>query len=136
MGSACDVLVVDRHTDTRQDMVDLLAKEGLSVIGAPGTAEVLTLLRTGLSPGLILLDLARMDARDAVTVLDGFRSHPAVGRLPIVVTVTCETDLMAPVFAVLRKPLDPSKLLRLVWPVVRRKPYQRPPTPELRARAR
>ncbi|NEX63039.1 response regulator [Noviherbaspirillum galbum] len=51
------ILLVDDNDDLRNSLVDLLGLHGISCTGAENGAQALALLRQGLIPGLVLLDL-------------------------------------------------------------------------------
>jgi len=111
------VLVVEDYEDTRDALVTLLRICDYEVHGARDGAEALDVLRAGVRPCLILLDLTmpRMDGAEfraaqlrdpalrniPVALLTGLpRQHPKVQSLASLETV--------------QKPIDAERLLRLV----------------------
>lgn len=78
------ILVVDDDTDLRAMVVELLELEGYRAIAASHGQEALDLLRQGIRPGLILLDMM-------MPVMDGWRfraeqkKDPNLARIPVVV---------------------------------------------------
>jgi len=82
--SSPDVLVVDDDEALREGLIDLFRLEGVSAVGAESGAEALFLLRAGLHPGVILLDLDMpvMSGWDFVRALE---HHPALLRIPIAI---------------------------------------------------
>ncbi len=117
--SICDALVIEQDIDTREVMLDLLGGEGLSVTGAARAAAGLALLKSGLTPAAIILDLSGLDAEEVEKAYDLFRAGVLAPSPPIIVTITAETIPVLPVLAVVRKPFDPDALFRILWPVVR-----------------
>ena len=78
------ILIVDDDKDVRSALAELLEGEGYAVTGAHNGQEALQLMRGGLHPAVILLDLM-------MPVMDGwdFRSEqerdPALCRVPVVI---------------------------------------------------
>ena len=62
------VLVVDDEVNLREGLVELIAGEGFSVKQAGDGAEAIELLRDGLQPDVVFLDL-RMPKLDGLNVL-------------------------------------------------------------------
>ena len=112
-----DILVVDDDATLREGLIDLFRLEGLSAIGAESGAEALFLLRAGVYPGVILLDLDMpvMNGWDFVSALEHL---PALPRIPIAIVSgfasgreipTRETDA-----GYFRKPVNFDALLTAV----------------------
>jgi CheY-like chemotaxis protein len=82
--SGATLLLVEDDHDVRDAIVDVLRDEGYELVCASDGQEALDLLRGGLSPALILLDLM-MPGMDGF----GFRAEqqrdPALSRIPVVV---------------------------------------------------
>jgi CheY-like chemotaxis protein len=78
------ILIVDDDKDVRIALAELLEGEGYTVAGAHNGREALKLMRGGLHPAIILLDLM-------MPVMDGwdFRSEqqrdPALSHVPVVI---------------------------------------------------
>ena len=83
--STAPVLVIDDTADIRDSLVVLLEAEGFLVVTAENGREALELLRGGLRPCLIVLDLT-------MPVMNGFefryeqRRDPAIADIPVIVT--------------------------------------------------
>lgn len=108
------VLVIDDDEDVREGLVLLLQSAGYAAVGAANGEEALVMLRDGLNPCLILLDLWM-----PVKTGWGFRMEqmrdPRLARIPTVVLSADEArrDLQG-VAATLPKPLDFERLFALV----------------------
>ena len=111
------VLVVDDEPLVRQAIAEILAGNGFPVVQADDGAVAIELLRRGLRPSLILLDLS-------MPVMDGraFRSEqtrdPALSVIPTVVLTGSLVDLAAlgrelGGVTVMAKPVDWDDLLAL-----------------------
>ncbi len=93
--SSPDILVVDDDATLREGLIDLFRLEGLSAIGAESGAEALFLLRAGVHPGVILLDLDMpvMNGWDFVSALEHLPAHP---RIPIAIVSGISSDREMP----------------------------------------
>jgi CheY-like chemotaxis protein len=112
------VLIVEDHADTREALALVLRGEGWDTRGAHDGGEALSLVRAGLEPGLILLDLTLPDL-DGWQVLAELRAIPALGKVPIVVLSgegSAAAVRQAGATDYLRKPFDVEALLGLVRP--------------------
>jgi CheY-like chemotaxis protein len=120
MGSV-GILVVEDDADIRSALGDILADEGYAVSSAADGREALGLLRAGLSPQVILLDLmmpvmAGPDFRAAQL------ADPALSDIPVIL-ITAEGRLRE-ISQALRaaasfsKPFELSRLLRAIAGVV------------------
>jgi CheY-like chemotaxis protein len=111
-------LVVDDDLDVRSAVGNLLEDEGLNVALAANGADALNILRTGLNPDVIVLDIM-------MPVMDGwdFRAaqlaDPALREIPVVVMTasgfvpdTIRRQLNTP--SVFKKPLDLDQFLQVV----------------------
>jgi CheY-like chemotaxis protein len=107
------VLVVEDEPVTRQALVLVLEAEGCTVAQAGNGQEALELLRGGLRPGVILLDLA-MPVMDGWQFLRERERDPALAVIPVVVVsaVSSGQARAAALGAVafLHKPVDPGAL--------------------------
>ncbi len=109
------VLVVEDDADIRASVSDLLEEEGYSVSAASNGEEALQILRGGVSPDLILLDLM-------LPVMDGWqfrveqRKDPNLASLPVIALTANPTAQAAAIDAdrFLRKPFDREALLKAV----------------------
>ena len=117
LSSSPDILVVDDDTTLREGLIDLFRLEGLSAVGAETGAEALFLLRAGVHPGVILLDLDMpvMNGWDFVSALERM---PELPRIPIAImsgvssdsdVPPCETDA-----GFFKKPVNFDALLAAV----------------------
>jgi CheY-like chemotaxis protein len=79
------ILVVEDDPEVRAAVVDILGAEGYRVVEAINGLEALRLLRGGLRPSLILLDLA-MPIMDGTTFLQERARDSRLAALPLVVT--------------------------------------------------
>ncbi|CAM3270026.1 response regulator [Corallococcus sp. ZKHCc1 1396] len=117
------ILVVDDDLDLLRAYQEALALDGHTAVLARDGAEALRLLKQGLRPALILLDLLmpRMDAWEFRTRQ---RADPALASIPVIVLYAVETGLSAmkalEVEGFLQKPVDLEVLLRAVAPYVAR----------------
>jgi CheY-like chemotaxis protein len=109
------VLVVDDDPDIRECMVALLEMRGLPAVPASDGAEALDLLKAGMRPSLILLDLMmpRMDGWEfrAQQELD-----PELAAIPTVVVSAAGQHATAALHAdaIIRKPIDFGQLDRVL----------------------
>ena len=111
------ILIVDDDTEIRESLAFLLEAEGHDVVTASDGREALGLLRTGLVPSLILLDLMMPD-------MDGraFHTHLVTNtgwkHIPIIIMSGVhnarDTAEQIGVAGALQKPIDIEALRRLV----------------------
>jgi len=112
------VLIIEDERSTRDGYAALIEQVlGYQVVTAPDGQQALDLLRAGLTPGLIVLDLSLPE-------MDGFAfraqhlADPTLARCPVLVCSAVLDD--APdiealkASAYLQKPIEPEVLLRLV----------------------
>lgn len=108
------MLVVDDDHDTRVVARELLEGAGWSITTAANGRDALALLRDGLRPSLVLLDLA-MPILDGWELLAAIRADPALRDLVVgVQTAQPRQDVPAGVAFVLPKPVDGTALLDAV----------------------
>lgn len=110
-----DVVVVDDDIDIREALSEALEDCGYSVLSAANGVEGLELLRSRDVPRVILLDLM-MPLMDGYRFRAQQREDPALAAIPVVVITagaSVRNDELDAV-AVLRKPLDLSKLLTTI----------------------
>jgi CheY-like chemotaxis protein len=79
-----EVLVVEDHALSRESLIDILEAEGYRVVSAVNGQEALDLLRRGLRPCVILLDLA-MPVMDGAAFCKEQQREPALAAIPVVV---------------------------------------------------
>jgi CheY-like chemotaxis protein len=117
MQASKSILVVDDDPDVRDTMQDILGMSGYQVATAEHGEAGLALLRGGLQPGLILLDLM-MPVMDGYAFLEALEASPAAPKCPIIVVSanhdTSRARKMPGVVEVLAKPFEVDDLLRLV----------------------
>jgi two-component system chemotaxis response regulator CheY len=111
------ILVVDDNEVLRRSISRVLRLSGYQVDEALDGAEALAMLRRGLRPHLILLDL-QMPGMDGETFCDCWRADPQLSRIPVVLCTA--TPNAAPVAerlrasGVLQKPITAPQLLETV----------------------
>ena len=111
------ILVVDDEPDARELLAMLLELEGHSVKTAQDGLEALDVLRDGLRPSLILLDVM-MPRLSGFGVLSCVRQMPGLAKVPVVL-VSGVADLKTipvglEVAAAMTKPVDPDLLVETV----------------------
>ncbi len=127
MDDRSPVLVVDDDPDIRDTLREILEAEGHAVITAPHGRAALSVLRKGLRPSLILLDLM-MPGMSGWELLALLREDPALADLPVAV-LSAAGGRAGPPGAThfLRKPIELDALLDLVSdPRPRARPAPRP----------
>ncbi len=111
------VLLVDDDYDTRDVFAALAGTVDLDAVAAENGRAALDVLRSGLRPCIIVLDLA-MPEMDGFAFRRAQLADPAIAELPVVVVTgggwanEAEARKLG-VTAVLRKPVDPYDLLRV-----------------------
>ncbi|MCY1047098.1 response regulator [Corallococcus sp. bb12-1] len=117
------ILVVDDDLDLLQAYQEALRLDGHSVVLARDGAEALRLLKQGLRPALILLDLL-MPRMNAWEFRMRQRADPALASIPVIVLYALELgarEMTAlEVEGFLQKPVDLDVLLRAVAPYMAR----------------
>lgn len=115
MGKNDPILIVDDDAAIREAMVDFLELEGFSLRVAKNGREALDLLRDGLRPRLILLDLM-MPVMTGWDFARELVADPALPRLPICVMTAARTSkpVAGEVVAVIPKPLPLERLLEVI----------------------
>jgi len=94
--TSAPILLVEDNADVLDVTRVLLESEGYAVATAVNGADALALLRAGLRPSLIVLDLA-MPVMDGWEFRDAQRADPALCAIPTIVysAVTPTEDLIA-----------------------------------------
>ena len=110
------ILVVDDDEEARTAVVEALEHAQFLVRTATNGRDALEALRTGPRPNLILLDL-HMPVMDGWEFARRASADPAVADIPICMLSGVERSAGIPpqVVAVLRKPLDLSRLMSIVY---------------------
>jgi CheY-like chemotaxis protein len=108
------VLVVDDDADIRSCISELLEDHGYTAMEAPDGRQALEYLRQQPAPACLILDLWMPE-------LDGWSLATAMGKgeVPSVPTIlvtgaSSDSGYPVPTGQVLRKPIDPDRLLTLV----------------------
>jgi CheY-like chemotaxis protein len=111
------VLVVEDDAEIRDSLVEILVDAGYEARGAEHGADALTLLRAGLRPGLILLDLM-MPVMDGISFCDIQRHEPALSSIPVVIISAYhgveESARRLAVAGLLKKPFEYQELIGTV----------------------
>lgn len=109
------VLVVEDDDSLREALVDALHDEGYAVVTAENGKEALEILRGSKElPCLVLLDLM-MPVMNGWTFLSAVRSDPRFSTLRVcIVSAVPQGQMPADVLCAFQKPVDLSKLLRVV----------------------
>ena len=115
-------MVVEDDADTRELIVELLHDDGYAVVSAGNGREALDASRhlPG-APSIILLDLM-MPIMNGWEFLDERRHDPALAGVPVLVLSADPTRQLAAqqgVAAIIAKPFDLTRLLRLVRAVTK-----------------
>ena len=108
MVTAGPVLIVDDDADMREALRLLIEAKGYQSATAADGAQALEVLRSGLRPSLILLDLM-MPVKDAIQFRDEQRREAAIASIPVVI-LSARSDSLTYVpllgaVAHLRKPI-------------------------------
>ena len=121
----CDVLIVEDDRDVREAAAALLEVEGLRVAEAEHGAEALGLLEAGLRPKAIVLDMM-MPLVDGERFLRARRLEPEIASIPVIVFSALQKiprDLSeSNVVAILSKPVEPQRFVRIVRETVAASP--------------
>ncbi|MGH7529644.1 MAG: response regulator [Gemmatimonadales bacterium] len=110
------VLLVDDDEAFRDTLREYLESIGFPVLTAQHGREALELLRTIDPPGVILLDFM-MPVMNGTQFLTAQRNDPRLRKIPTVILSAWAQDWKGDalgVDAVLAKPVDPARLVRLV----------------------
>jgi len=112
------VLIIEDNPVTREWVTAILQREGYQPILAGDAREALTLLRGGLRPCLIMLDMILPNA-DGWTFFAERPRYPEVAAIPVIIMTAL--GVASPEWArslgavdLLRKPFAPSSLLAAV----------------------
>jgi CheY-like chemotaxis protein len=111
------VMVVEDDRDIRETLGFFLEDSGHDVVTAPHGQEALRLLRAGVRPNVIILDLM-MPVMSGWELREQMLRDPAIASIPTIVITgdkkssQCAEGLHA--VALLAKPFEPDALLALV----------------------
>lgn len=111
------ILVVEDDRDIRESMVELLEYENFEVISATNGKAGIDLLRSGVKPDLILLDLM-------MPVMDGFQfrveqiKSPELSQIPVIIMTAdghmeSKGELVGTV-SIIRKPLNIDSTISVI----------------------
>jgi CheY-like chemotaxis protein len=107
------VLVVDDDCDIRASLKDVLEEAGFAAVCVKNGEEALSYLRAQPMPRAVLLDLF-MPVMSGWEFVRRVRSSSAFGTIPIIVITASEPHWGYPSSLVLRKPLEPEELVRVL----------------------
>lgn len=110
------ILIVEDDEDARAGLVDILEDAQFQVRGTSNGSVALAELKAGLRPDLILLDL-NMPVMDGWEFARRAAADPALAGIPICMVSGAEPSVGIPpqVVAVLRKPIEMTRLLSVVY---------------------
>ncbi len=108
------ILVVDDNEDILEAMSILLTASGFEVVAAHHGGEALSRLHTEDQVDLIVLDL-RMPTMDGWEFLRRKRQQSSeIARIPVLIVSSLAAPSITGAIAVLRKPVDPQRLIDTV----------------------
>ena len=115
----CDtILIVDDDSDVRKSLSDFLEDEGYTVTAASNGRNALDLMRAGVRPAVILLDLM-MPGMDGWDFRQAQLEDPAIASVPVVIVTasgfsaeTIRTQFAPAAFV--SKPIQPTVLLEAI----------------------
>ena len=117
MGSST-ILIVDDDSDVRRALTELLEDEGYAVAGAANGRAALEMIRGGIRPSIILLDLM-MPGMNGWDFRSAQLRDPELSAVPVVVVTASgfnqdaiRTELGS--IELVSKPIQPTKLLDLI----------------------
>jgi CheY-like chemotaxis protein len=109
------VLVVEDDPDVREVMIAVVENEGHTAVPAENGAEALQLLRNGLHPCLILLDLM-MPVKNGWEFRAEQTADPQLASIPTIIVSAAGKEAMRELHpeGALPKPIDFDKLTKLL----------------------
>ena len=117
MGSST-ILIVDDDSDVRRALTELLEDEGYAVAGAANGRAALDMMRDGIRPSIILLDLM-MPGMNGWDFRSAQLRDPELSAVPVVVVTASgfnqdaiRTELGS--IELVPKPIQPTKLLDII----------------------
>jgi CheY-like chemotaxis protein len=102
-------MVVEDDVDIRQLFADVLEAKGYRVLQAGNGSEALDLLRAGVAPALILLDLM-MPVMSGAELLQILQQDPELARVPVVVVSAFAEGTVEGVKRFVKKPVTAALL--------------------------
>lgn len=116
--AAATILVIEGDEAVRAHLGTLLSDEGFQVAVAADGREAMSLLIKGTQPSLILLAML-LPNEDGWSFMAKRRRNPDLAAVPVIIVtgLTIASDEWARslgAVALLRKPVDPTRLLELV----------------------
>ncbi|HYZ89167.1 MAG TPA: response regulator [Myxococcales bacterium] len=111
------ILIVEDDRDIREELIAVLEENDYCVLVADHGLHALELLRAGNRPDAIILDLM-MPVMDGWEFREAQIRDPELACIPVIVTTASERTV--PANALLRKPIDREKLLRVLAEHTRR----------------
>jgi DNA-binding response OmpR family regulator len=116
------LLLVEDDDDVAEAVIEVLSGEGYEVDRATNGAEGLTILRTGTTPSLVLLDWT-MPLVSGPEMARTMQRELGWSRIPIVLMTAGEEAkekaIALNAWGYLKKPVDPDDLVRMVDAIVR-----------------
>jgi CheY-like chemotaxis protein len=104
------ILIVDDDHDLQASLMDFLSEEGFDVKEAAGGLEALALLRGGLRPSALVLDMM-MPKMNGLSVIEELQGDPELARLPLLV-LSASIHLVLPArVSFIPKPFDVDAFL-------------------------
>jgi CheY-like chemotaxis protein len=125
------VLLVDDDACIRDALSAVLHETGHTVTLAVDGAEGLRLANSA-NPEVIVSDVM-MPVMDGPEMVRRMKATPRLANVPVILMSALETVPRVPVAAMLRKPLDPSMLLRLIHEITHDSASADPVTGDARA---
>jgi CheY-like chemotaxis protein len=110
---ALNVLLVEDDSDIRDVLAEAFGYAGCDAHLARHGQEALDLIRSGLRPDVIVLDLI-MPVMDGFTFLSHKRKTRELARVPVIVVSATARGAIEGVSCVLRKPVEFAELLGAV----------------------
>jgi signal transduction histidine kinase len=111
------VMIIDDDDDLRSSMRDLLSIRGYATVEAANGAIALDLLRGGLRPRIILVDM-QMPVMDGPAFCEACAADPELAAIPVLVVSADVTAAMRAArfggASILRKPVKPDALLKTI----------------------
>src|SRR6516225_11825782 len=116
--SSSTILIVDDDSDVRRALTELLEDEGYAVAGAANGRAALEMIRGGIRPSIILLDLM-MPGMNGWDFRSAQLRDPELSAVPVVVVTASgfnqdaiRTELGS--IELVPKPIQPTKLLDII----------------------
>jgi two-component system, sensor histidine kinase and response regulator len=119
------VLVVEDDREVRETLIDALAHEGYTALGAPDGREALALLPRLPRPCAVVLDII-MPVMSGREFYEAMRDDPRYHDIPVLVS-TSDPGRAPEGLPLLRKPLDLAELMAVVGTFFDAAPRRRRP---------